>query len=128
MAAASNYLENKILDHVLGTAAYTMPTTVEVALSTSAYNDDGLGGTELSGGGYARQTATFNASSGGIATNAADLTFSNLQGVSVTQISHYGIFDQSGNLLIHGAMTTPKTVADGEDAVIRAGQLTVSAT
>ena len=59
----SNYLRNKVLDHVNGKAAYTMPTTVYVAALTSASSVSGPG-TEVStaGTGYARQaiTATMN--------------------------------------------------------------------
>lgn len=127
MAAASDYLEDALLDHILGVASYTAPANLYLALATESFADDGSGAGELAGGSYARQVVTFNASSGGIATNDADVTFTNLNGVSVTPISHYGIFDASsgGNLIIHGAMTSAKTVADGEDAVIRAGQLSV---
>ena len=40
MSAMSDYLENEILDHILATGAYTMPTTVYVGLSTGSFNDD----------------------------------------------------------------------------------------
>ena len=50
MSAMSDYLENEILDHILGTGAYTMPSTVYVGLSTGSFNDDNSG-TELSGSG-----------------------------------------------------------------------------
>lgn len=42
----TNYLENKLLDHFLGTTAYTMPSPVYVALFTVAPGDAG-GGTEV---------------------------------------------------------------------------------
>jgi hypothetical protein len=66
MSAMSDYLENEILDHILGTGAYTMPTTVYVGLATASFNDDNSG-TELSGSGYARQSAAFNAAASGTA-------------------------------------------------------------
>ena len=53
MAAFSDYLENKVLGHVFGGTAYTAPSTLYVALYTVAPSDTG-GGTEVSGGGYAR--------------------------------------------------------------------------
>ena len=59
----SDYLENKLIDHFLGTTSYTMPTPVYVALYTVTPSDAG-GGTEATGGSYARQTAAFAASSG----------------------------------------------------------------
>ena len=51
MAGFSDYLENKVVGHVFGGAAYTAPATLYVALYTSAPSDTG-GGTEVSGGGY----------------------------------------------------------------------------
>ena len=74
MSAMSDYLENEILDHILGTGAYTMPTTVYVGLATASFNDDNSG-TELSGNGYARQSAAFNAAASGTADNSAAIEF-----------------------------------------------------
>jgi hypothetical protein len=70
MAGKSDYLENKILDHVLRNTAYTSPTTVYVGLYTAAPTDAG-GGTEVSGNGYAREAATFSVASGGATANSA---------------------------------------------------------
>jgi len=53
MAGKSDYLENTILDLVYGGVAYTPPAILYVALFSVAPTDAG-GGTELSGGGYAR--------------------------------------------------------------------------
>jgi hypothetical protein len=49
----SNYLENKLLDHVYGGPDYPRPATVYVALFTAAPTDSG-GGTEVSGSGVSR--------------------------------------------------------------------------
>ena len=43
MAEFSNYLENKILDHVLKNISYTSPTTAYVGLFTSDPTDAGTG-------------------------------------------------------------------------------------
>jgi alkylation response protein AidB-like acyl-CoA dehydrogenase len=56
----SNYAENKVLDHVLGTTSYTKPTTY-VALYTVAPTDS-TAGTEVTGGSYARLAGAFDAS------------------------------------------------------------------
>ena len=60
MSAMSDYLENEILDHILATGAYTMPTTVYVGLATASFNDDNSGA-ELTGNNYARESAAFTA-------------------------------------------------------------------
>ena len=41
MAGFSDYLENKVVGHVFGGSAYTAPSTLYVALYTSAPSDTG---------------------------------------------------------------------------------------
>ncbi|MFX9081351.1 hypothetical protein ABTN40_19960, partial [Acinetobacter baumannii] len=53
MAGKSTYLANKVLDHLLGGTTYTPPWALYLALFTAAPTDEG-GGTEVSGGDYAR--------------------------------------------------------------------------
>lgn len=127
MSAMSDYLENEILDHILGTGAYTMPTTVYVGLSTGSFNDDNSG-TELSGSGYARQSIAFGAASSGTASNSGNVDFPAATG-SWGVISHFGLFDAStgGNLLIHGALTASKTVATGDILRIATGDMDITA-
>jgi hypothetical protein len=123
----SDYLENKVLDHILGTTAYTAPTTVYVGLSTASFADDNSG-TELTGNGYARVSATFDAAASGATDNSAAIEFAAATG-SWGSVSHFGIFDaaSAGNLLIHGAFTTAKTIASGDILKIAAGDLDISA-
>ncbi len=127
MSAITDYLENEILDHILGTGAYTMPTTVYVGLSTGSFNDDNSG-TELSGSGYARQSIAFNAASSGTADNSGAVDFPAATG-SWGTVSHFGLFDAStsGNLLIHGALTASKAVATGDILRIAAGDMDITA-
>lgn len=127
MSAMSDYLENEILDHVLGTGAYTMPSTVYVGLSTGSFNDDNSG-TELSGSGYARKSASFSAASSGTTSNSGAIEFDAATG-SWGTVSHFGIFDaaSSGNLLIHGAFSASKSVTTGDILRISAGDLDITA-
>ena len=53
MANMTNYLENKLIDHLLRGIPYTAPTTLYIGLFTSAPGEAG-GGTEVSGGSYSR--------------------------------------------------------------------------
>jgi hypothetical protein len=127
MSAMSDYLENEILDHILGTGAYTMPTTVYVGLSTGSFNDDNSG-TELSGNGYARQSIAFSAASSGTASNSGAVDFPAATG-SWGTVSHFGLFDAStgGNLLIHGALTASKAVDTGDILRVAAGDMDITA-
>ncbi len=101
MSAMSDYLELKVLDHVLSVTAYTMPSNVYVGLSTGSFGEDNSG-TELSGNNYTRKEATFSAASSGSITNSATVEFNAATGAWGT-ITSFGVFDAStsGNLLIY---------------------------
>jgi len=124
MAELSNYLENKLLDHVLRNESFTSPTTVYVGLFTSDPGD-GNTGTEISGGSYARQVLNVTTATDGIVTSSADITFPQAT-AQWGAISHIGLLDSltSGNLLMHTALTTTKTVESGDVLRISAGDLT----
>lgn len=124
----SDYLENKLLDHVFGGTPYTAPAAVYVALSTTAPADDGTGVTEPAGGGYARQAATFGTASAGSISNSATVTFPESTAAWGT-ITHFALYDAAtlGNMLAHGALTTSRTVdAAGITLSFAAGALTVT--
>lgn len=132
MAAMSDYLENKLVDHILRAQTFTAPATVYVSLHTSATTDAG-GGTEVTGGSYARvavtsslanwagtQSAgstTASSGTGGATSNNAAITFP-APSASWGTISHFAIWDAStaGNMLFHGSLTTSKTVNNGDAA------------
>lgn len=120
----SDYLENKLLDHFLGTTSYTMPTTVYVALYTVAPSDAG-GGTEVAGGSYSRQVGTFSSASSGATSNNSNIDFTNMPACTVTAI---GIHDNAttGNLLVWGTLTANKTLDAGDTLRIATGDLDIS--
>lgn len=134
MSAISNYLENKIIDWLMRGQAYTPPTTLYVALyaSSGAPSDSG-GGTEVTGGGYARVAITSSLTAWAGTQAAGSLTASS--GTSGTTsnnnpisfpaptgdwgvIGYIGILDASsaGNLLWWGALSQVKTVNNGDAA------------
>ncbi len=126
MAELSNYLENKLLDHVLRNVSYTSPTTVYIGLFTTDPTD-GNTGTEVTGGSYARQILSVTTASGGIVTSSADVTFPQATG-SWGTISHIGLLDAltSGNLLMHTPLTTSRSIETGDVLKISTGSLTAS--
>jgi hypothetical protein len=115
MSAMSDYLENAFLDHFLGTSSTASPATIYVGLHTADPTDAGTG-TEVSGNGYARQSISFGASSGGTASNDAAVEFPAASGGNWGTITHIGIWDASsaGNLLFHAALTASKTINEGD--------------
>ena len=74
----SDYLANAQWAHAVAKAAFTMPTHVYVALSTTTPNTDGSNVTEPVGNGYTRVTtaaADWNAPTARGISNANALTF-----------------------------------------------------
>tara|TARA_R100001129_G_scaffold186611_1_gene179215 strand:- start:17327 stop:17740 length:414 start_codon:yes stop_codon:yes gene_type:complete len=135
MSAASDYVENQILDFYLnqGTGAggsISAPSNIYLGLFTSAPSDAG-GGTEVSGNGYTRIEITdkFNNASGtgGSLASNADITGFTADGGAWGTVNSIGIFDHvsSGNLLFY-ATISDATVNDGDSFQISSGNLTVT--
>lgn len=145
MSAMSDRMENCLVDWffrgqnannatngITGAGAAAGPSTLYVALYTAAPSDSG-GGTEVSGGSYARvsvssslanwagtQSAgstTASSGTGGQTSNNNAITFPT-PSANWGTVTHFGIFDasSSGNLLIWGALTASKTVNNGDPA------------
>ena len=131
MSQMSAYLENQLIDHLFRTATFAKPASLYVGLFTSAPGD-GLLGTEVSGGSYARvqlnplntnweatQGGTVGVSSGstGATQNAVAITFP-APTANWGVITHVQIFDAvvAGNPLVYGTLTVPKTVNSGDAA------------
>ena len=125
MAGFSDYLENKVVGHVFGGSAYTAPSTLYVALYTSAPSDTG-GGTEVSGGAYARQTAAFTVTND-TASNTSAIEYPTATANYGTVVA-VGVFDasSSGNLLAYGNLTTSKTVSTGDVFRFNAGAIDIT--
>lgn len=134
MAAVSDYLEVALLNHIFGNTTFTRPANIYIALFTAAPSDSG-GGTEVSGGSYARQAVPTGASSGwatasgtgGATENSGAITFPTATANWGT-ITHVGLFDAStaGNLLFHGALTASKQIDTGDVFQFAAGALDIT--
>ena len=142
MSAMSDYLENKLIDQLFRGQAAPTTTTLYVGLLTAAPSDSG-GGTEVSGGSYARvavtsslanwagtQTAGSTVASsgtGGQTSNNAAITFPTPAATWGT-VTHFGIYDASsgGNLLFWGALTISKTINQADTVTFPAASLSIT--
>lgn len=117
--ALTQYAQKKLLDHLLGIAAYTMPTGTYLALFTSDPTETGSTAGEPVGNGYARVALTASMSATVLATgqavNAVLLQFGPASG-SWGAVAYFGVMDAStsGNMLLYGALTTAMNVASGD--------------
>lgn len=138
-AAMSDYLENKLIDHVFRGTSFTAPANIYVALYTSSCSDTG-GGTEVTGGSYARvavatgtTTWTNTQASGTGASSGTGGTTSNSSAVNFATpsagwgtVTYVGLTDAStsGNLLVCSALTTGKTINTSDTVSFPTGTLT----
>jgi hypothetical protein len=142
MAALSDYIENKIVDWLMRAQAFSPPATLYVGLLTAAPSDSG-GGTEVSGGSYARVSVssslanwagtqaagstTASTGTGATTSNNSPITFP-APTANWGTVTHFAIYDASsaGNLLWWASLTQSKTVNSGDAAPsFAAGALTL---
>lgn len=130
--ALSNHLENNIIDWLLRGQAFTPPATVYLALFTAAPTDAG-GGTEVTGGSYARASLTCSlanfagtqgagttvasSGTGGVTSNNVVITFP-VPSANWGTVTHVAAFDAitAGNLLFHSALAVTRTINNGDSA------------
>lgn len=134
MGSFSNFLENEVLDHVFGGAAYSAPATLYIAACTAEVTDASTGSdiTEADFGSYARVAVTnnatnFPAASSGAKSNGTTITFPTATSGSST-VTYIAICDASsnGNVLAWAALAASKAVASGDTLEIAAGDLDLS--
>ena len=127
MAEMSDYLEVALLNATLNGTAFTAVNDPYVSLHTADPTDAGTG-TEVSGGAYARTTASFATASGtsGLVATDADVTFPTATATWGT-VGWIGLWDAAsgGNMLYHTALDTSKTIDLGDIFKITTGNLTV---
>lgn len=129
----SRYLADKVNDKVLGATDFTAPATVYFALFTVMPTPTG-GGTEATGGTYARVAKTnngtnFPVSSGGVKTNGTDIDWGTLS-VDLGTIVGAAMFDASvgGNMLYFDEFSTPQPIYAGNSFKIPAGSMVLTET
>lgn len=117
--SATNYQEARIIDHAIGAQTFTPEATLYMGLFTAAPGETG-GGTEVSGGSYARVAKTNNNTNfpnGNPKSNGTAITFPAPTGNWGTIVA-WGLFDAStaGNLLYYGNVTPNVAVNSGDPA------------
>jgi len=151
MSAASNYLENEVLDHVLGETArnYTPSSALHIALFSGTASDvlaaleagtnstsgaGNWGHYEINAGAYARKPANFATASGGASALSGDVTFAtataNYQNAATSgsTVTCIAVVDAatSGNVLFYGQLDNAKEILNGDTFQVSSGNLTIS--
>jgi len=130
----SKYLSDELLNWLKGTSVASAPANTYVALFTTLPAYDGTGGTEVSGGAYARVAvassgwaAISNGANGDQTSNSAAVDFTT-PSASWGTVLGFGLYDAStaGNLLWFADLTTSKTINSGDTVSFAIGALVVA--
>jgi hypothetical protein len=139
--ALSNYSEQNIIRAMVRNTAFpTPPANVYVALWTVMPDEAGAGGTEVTGGSYARQAISTGTSGTGVGSGFTDVSAGNGATSNVSDITFpvatagwgtilgIAVMDalSNGNQLWRSTLTTSSDILINDQFVIRAGQLTFS--
>ena len=100
--------------------------TPYLALYTATPTISG-GGTEVTGGSYARQAITFGSITAGSMSNSSTITFSGLPAATIT---HYGILNAStgGTLKVFGALNSTAVVVVGDQMQFSTSSIVINLT
>lgn len=129
MSNMSNFLENELLDHILGTGSYSAPCTY-IALDSASPTDSGFG-TEISGTGYTRiLVGNWDAAVSGASENTCAISFPQAGGdwgtVKAIVITDGSTPACATNVLFFGELSTSKIVGENDTFEISASALDIS--
>lgn len=137
MSAASDFLEDSIVNATLRGIAFPTVTGNFIALHTENPGDTGAGEiTNVTWPSYERKNVTngvetlensWLAPANGVTKNALQLIYPVYDGAAELTVTHFSVWDAvtGGNMLVHGALSTNRTVLNGDVFVIDVQKLTV---
>jgi len=123
----SDYVENKLLDHVLKVSSYSVPANIYIALSLADPLDDGSGLAEPAGGDYARVLCNdWNPASGRRTRNTNQVTFATAT-AAWGEVTHFAIMDAiaDGNMLASGMLYQSRIVTTGKTVLFEPNELMI---
>ena len=136
MSAASNYLEEALLNHLFREVPYTAPSVLAIALCTATPSESDTGATiseVTNGNGYARQTLNPGAgnwsdpaigtpgetdNSSAITFGPASASWGTITSVAILDSATYG----AGNFLIGGDIDS-QVIGSGDSLTFNIGEL-----
>jgi hypothetical protein len=142
MSQMTNYLENKLVDHLFRAQTLAAPGSLHISLHSADPGETGAN--ELaSTGAYARASVTSSlanwagtqgagttvasSGTGGQTSNNGSITFATPT-ANWGNVTHFAVWDAAtgGNCLLYGALSISKTINQGDSISFAAGSLTVT--
>lgn len=123
MTDLSNYAENALLDHALGTSAWTMPTNTYMKLHLG---DPGEDCTLNPAAETDRTVMSWAVAASGAISSNADTTWASVSAAET--FTHFSIWDAAtaGNPLAYGALSASQGVGIGDEFRVDSGDCTLS--
>ena len=135
MANASDYLEQAIYNHLFRDDTFAKPTSIYIGLTLDVPLDDGTYTEVANANNYARYVnasgdSVWDAMSApGSGANTVEFAFGQatgdwgtVSGVVITDSATHS----AGNVLLHGALTSPRNVQNGDTFKFSVGSLGIS--
>ena len=132
MSAFSNYLEQKLVEYLKGTAMPTAPGTTYIEMWASAGNDTAsnvgvvtsLSRVAVAGSAWTTATGTDGNGDFHSITNIASVVITTSATATAT-VSAFGVYDDptAGNLLWWGTLSSPKTLTVADELKFNASNL-----
>lgn len=123
-SAFTDYLRGIVIDRFLRNQAFTPPTALYLAGYTDATDRTG-GGTEVTGGSYARQECALDAASGGVTANTDEENVNDMPAATVTDLAIHDHVS-AGNMLCWGTADSSAVVGGGDTMRVLAGALQIT--
>lgn len=136
MSAASNYLENQLINCVMRGIAYVPPAATFIALHTANPGDTGANEVTTSTyPAYVRQDSArggtqadaWTAPNDGVVKNTQQLIYAMYDGAAPLTVTHWSIWDAQtgGNMLVYAPLSSARTINPGDVFVVDSQKLTV---
>jgi hypothetical protein len=142
MSQMTNYLENKLVDHIFRGQALAVPGTLHVSLHTADPGETGANELAATGaygrgsiaaslanwaGTQSAGSTTASSGTGGQTSNNAVVSFPT-PSANWGAVTHFAIWDAAtgGNCLLYGSLGVAKTINQGDTVSFAAGTLTVT--
>lgn len=122
----TNGAETRVLDWLCGNPTTAPTEPFELRLTTTAPTDSAAG-TEVVGGSYAPQPIAIDAATGNATSNSGQLIYPGMPTVGGSGVVGWEIWDDAGFRWWHGTWDSPQTVVAGQDYVVDAGALDLTA-
>jgi len=118
--SATTYLDNRVLTYITSTTLY-------LGLFTANPGNTGSQTSEVTGGGYARQSITFSSISSGSTSNSSAIIFPTST-ASWGTITYFAVLDSltNGNMLFYVAVPTSRTIASGQVLTVNINGITIT--